>query len=152
MSEVLFLGFVISADGIRADPERVKIYQEWERPKNPRQLISFLQSLQYYKRLLKDFSRISAPLYDLTRKETPFEWTDTHENAFNLLKERIVTHTSLQFPQTNKPYRVTTDWQPVTVSFVLEQFDENRIYQPICFGGKKLSKSDSKLSSYDGEM
>ena len=46
-TEVKFLGFMISADGVRVDPERVKLYQDWERPKNPRQLITFLQSLQY---------------------------------------------------------------------------------------------------------
>ena len=71
--EVLFLGYIIGSKGTMADPERVIIYAEWETPENSRQLISFLQSLQYYKRFIKGFSRISAPLYDLTKKDTSFE-------------------------------------------------------------------------------
>ena len=152
MSEVLFLGFIISAEGMRADPERVKIYAEWERPANARQLIAFLQSLQYYKRFIKGFSLLSAPLYDLTKKDTDYKWNDAHEAAFNELKDRIVNHTSLQFPRVDEPYRLTTDWQPVAISYVLEQADENGQIHPICFGGRKLSKSDAKLSSYDGEL
>ena len=53
---VLFLGYIISSKGIKADPERVKIYAEWETPTNSRQLISFLQSLQYYKCFIEGFS------------------------------------------------------------------------------------------------
>ena len=151
-NEILFLGFIISEKGIKADPERVKIYAEWETPTNSRQLISFLQSLQYYKKFVEGFARISAPLYDLTKKDAKFEWTQKHNDAFNQLKQRIIDHTHLQFPRVDQPYRLTTDWQPVAVSYTLEQQDENGIFQPIAFGGRKLSKSDAKLSSYDGEL
>ena len=150
--EVLFLGFIISSKGMKADPERVKIYAEWEQPTNSRQLITFLQSLQYYKRFIANFARISAPLYELTKKDTKFEWTETHDKAFKMLKQRIINHTYLQFPRVNEPYRLTTDWQPVAISYTLEQKDTNGIYQPIAFGGRKLSKSDAKLCSYDGEI
>ena len=149
---VLFLGFIISSDGIKADPERVKVYSEWERPTNARQLIAFVQSIQYYKRFIPQFSLLAAPLYDLTKKDSDFVWNEKHEEAFNELKNRIVAHTHLQFPKTHEPYRLTTDWQPVAVSYVLEQKDNNEIYQPIAFGGRKLSKTDSNLSSYDGEI
>ena len=76
-SEVLFLGYIISSKGIMADPERVRIYADWETPENSRQLISFLQSLQYYKRFIEGFSRLSAPLYDLTKKDSKFEWGES---------------------------------------------------------------------------
>ena len=151
-TEVLFLGFIISADGVRPDPERIKVYAEWERPQNARQVIAFVQSLNYYKRFIKDFSVLSAPLYDLTKKDSPYIWTDIHENSFNALKEGIINHATLQFPKVNEPYRITTDWQPIGVGYVLEQADESGVYHPIAFGGRKLSKSDAKLSSYDGEM
>ena len=149
---VLFLGYIISSAGVKADPERVTVYKNWERPTNARQLIAFVQSIQYYKRLIPQFSLLSAPLYDLTKKDTDFIWNDIHETAFNELKNRIVEHTHLQFPKTHEPYRLTTDWQPVAVSYVLEQKDNNDIYQPIAFGGRKLSKGDCKLCSYDGEL
>ena len=108
-SEVLFLGYIIGESGMRCDPERVKIYEEWEQPTNARQLISFLQSLQYYKRFIRNFALISAPLYDLTKKDVVFKWEEQHTLAFNKLKDRIVHHTSLQFPRVDKPYRLTTD-------------------------------------------
>ena len=151
-TEVLFLGFIISAEGVKPDPERIKIYAEWERPQNARQVIAFVQSLNYYKRFIKDFSVLSAPLYDLTKKDSPYTWTDIHENSFNALKEGIINHAILQFPRVNDVYRITTDWQPIGVGYVLEQADEAGVYHPIAFGGRKLSKSDANLSSYDGEM
>ena len=152
VNEVKFLGYVVSAEGIKPDPERVKLYAEWERPKNPRQLVSFLQSLQYYKRFIKGFSLISAPLYELTRKDGEYLWKDVHEEAFKALKDRIINHVNLQYPKVNEPYRLTTDWQPAAISYVLEQEDESELWQPIAFGGKKMSKSESNYSSYDGEI
>ena len=116
-NEVLFLGYIISEKGIKADPERVRIYAEWETPQNSRQLILFLQSLQYYKRFIEGFSRLSAPLYDLTKKDANFEWKEIQQKAFKTLKQRIIDHTYLQFPRVNEPYRLTTDWQPVAISY-----------------------------------
>ena len=149
---VKFLGFIVSEEGLKPDPERVEIYRNWERPKNARQLIAFLQSLQYYKRFIHRFALIAAPLYDLTKKDRKFEWENDHEKAFNTLKEKIVNHVNLQYAQVDKPYRLTTDWQPVAVSYVLEQMDGSGIWQPISLGGRKLSKADSTLSSYEGEL
>ena len=150
--QVKFLGYMISEQGIQPCPDRVKLYQEWPRPKNPRQLITFLQSLNYYKRFIKSFAAISAPLYDLTRKESDFVWTGLHEEAFLQLKEGISHFTLLNFPKVHAPYRVTTDWSPAAISFVMEQPDENGVFKPIVYGGKKLSKSESNYSSYMGEL
>ena len=63
-TEVLFLGIIISAKGVKPDPERIKVYAKWERPQNAQQVIAFVQSLNYNKRFIKDFSVLSAPLYD----------------------------------------------------------------------------------------
>ena len=79
-------------------------------------------------------------------------WTGLHEEAFLQLKERMVNHTLLNYPKVNEPYRITTDWSPAAVSFVMEQTDDNGVFRPIVFGGKKLSKSESNYSSYMGEL
>ena len=69
LTEVRFLGHVVSASGMSVDPEKVEAVMNWERPKSVFEIRSFLGLDGYYKRFIKDFSRLVAPMTRLTRKE-----------------------------------------------------------------------------------
>ncbi|POO01353.1 hypothetical protein TorRG33x02_026600, partial [Trema orientale] len=69
MSEVKFLGHVISHEGISVDPAKIEVVLEWERPRNVTEVRSFLGLAGYYRRFVQDFSRIALPLTKLTRKD-----------------------------------------------------------------------------------
>ena len=71
--EVQFLGHVISIDGIRVDPAKIESVLNWERPRTPTKVRSFLGLAGYYRRFVKDFSKIAVPLTKLTRKNEKFE-------------------------------------------------------------------------------
>ena len=66
----------MSASGVSVDPEKVEVVMSWERPKLVFEIRSFLGFTRYYKRFIKNFSRIAAPMTRLTRKEVKFDWDD----------------------------------------------------------------------------
>ena len=72
LTEVRFLGHVVSASGVSVDPEKVKVVMSWKRPKSVFEIRSFLGLAGYYRRFIEDFSRITAPMTMLTRKEVKF--------------------------------------------------------------------------------
>ena len=73
LTEVRFLGHVVSASGVSVDPEKVEAVMSWERPKSVFEIRSFLGLAGYYRRFIEDFSRIAAPMTRLTRKEVKFD-------------------------------------------------------------------------------
>ena len=89
ITEVRFLGHVVSASGVSVDPEKVEVVMSWEMPKSIFEICSFLGLAGYYMRFIEDFSRIAAPMTRLTRKEIKFDWDDRCEEAFQELKTRL---------------------------------------------------------------
>ncbi|XP_043705298.1 uncharacterized mitochondrial protein AtMg00860-like [Telopea speciosissima] len=79
LSQVAFLGQVVSAEGIKVDLGKVKAVMEWEAPKNAGEIRSFLGLVGYYGNFIENFSRISAPMTKLTRKGVKFVWSDDCE-------------------------------------------------------------------------
>ena len=73
LTEVRFLGHVVSASGVSVDPEKVEAVMSWERPKSVFEIRSFLRLAGYYRRFIEDFSRLAAPMTKLTQKEVKFE-------------------------------------------------------------------------------
>ncbi|XP_058767821.1 uncharacterized protein LOC131641531 [Vicia villosa] len=82
MSEVKFLGHVISGGGAAVDPSKVEAVINWERPKNATEVRSFLGLAGYYRRFIMGFSKLALPLTRLTRKEVSFEWNSECEKSF----------------------------------------------------------------------
>ena len=76
LTKVRFLGHIVSTSGVSVDPEKVEVVMSWERPKSVFEIHSFLGLAGYYRRFIKDFSRLAAPMTRLTRKEVRFDWDD----------------------------------------------------------------------------
>jgi len=89
MDEVQFLGHVISAQGIAMDLAKVEAVVKWESPKSVTEIRSFVGLAGYYWRFIEGFSKLVAPLTQLTRKDQPFTWTDKCEESFEELKRRL---------------------------------------------------------------
>ena len=86
LNQVVFLGHVISKDGITVDPNKIEAVVNWGRPTNVSEVRSFLGLASYYRRFVEGFSRIAAPLTQLTRKNVKFEWKEECEKSFQELK------------------------------------------------------------------
>ena len=88
MESISFLGHVINADGIHVDPEKIEAVVVWKPPKTVMEVKSFLGLAGYYRRFIEGFSKIAKPLTTLTQKGGKFDWTETYQKSFELLKER----------------------------------------------------------------
>ena len=77
LDKVAFLGHVISDEGVSVDPQKIEAMVSWKLPKNVSEVRSFLGLAGYYRKFVKGFSRIAAPLTKLTRKDVKYDWVDT---------------------------------------------------------------------------
>jgi len=109
MNEVQFLGHVISAQGIAVDPAKVDAVVKWESPKSATKIRSFVGLAGYYRRFIEGFSKIVAPLTQLTQKDQPFAWTDKCEESFQELKRRLTSAPILVILDVGKPFEVYYD-------------------------------------------
>ena len=89
--EVRFLGHVINENDIGVDPDKVRAVEEWKRPETVSEIRSFLGLAGYYRRFIKKFSVLAAPLTRLTKKDVEFVWDDKCEMSFLELKKRLTS-------------------------------------------------------------
>ena len=108
LTEVRFLGHMVSASDVSVDPEKVEAVMSWERPKLIFEILSFLGLAGYYRIFIKDFSCLVAPMTKLTRKEVKFDWDDRCEEASQELKRRL-TAPILIVPNRGQGYTVYCD-------------------------------------------
>lgn len=109
MTEVKFLGHVISHGGGAVDPSKVEAVINWERLKNTSEVKSFLGLADYYRRFNKGFSQLDLPMTRLNRKEISFSWDSKSEKSFISLKERLMTGPVLIILCPSKAYEVFCD-------------------------------------------
>ena len=118
---VKYLGHVISSKGISTNLKKVKAVKQWPTPTNIKEVQSFLGLCNYYRWFVEDYSKIAAPLTDLTHKDTLFLWTSWTSEAFEELKKRMTEAPILCIPDPERPFTVTTDASDFVVGAVLMQ-------------------------------
>ena len=121
LSQIKFLGHVISNEGVMVDPAKVEAVFEWPRPTNPTEIRSFLGLAGYYRKFIEGFSRLSLPLTKLTRKESEFKWDDRCEQSFQELKKRLTTTPVLILPDPQRKFDIYCDASRQGLGCVLMQ-------------------------------
>jgi hypothetical protein len=109
MEKVVFLGYVVSTKGIEVDEEKVKTIKEWPMPKSITEVRSFHGLASFYRRFVKDFSTIVAPLTEIIKKNVGFHWGSDQANAFATIKERLCFTPMLALPNFNKTFEIEYD-------------------------------------------
>ncbi|KAL0158975.1 hypothetical protein M9458_047051, partial [Cirrhinus mrigala] len=119
--EVLFLGHVVSGEGIRPNPSLISDVEAWNPPTSVHELKGFLGLCNYYRKFVPAFSELASPLNELLRKEATFLWTEEHQNAFTQLKEKLTSAPVLGYPLVEGKYIPDTDASNHSISAVLAQ-------------------------------
>jgi len=127
-TEIEYLGHVLTQDGVRVDPHKVKAVREWPIPQNKTQIQSFLGFVNYYRRFIKNCSLIAKPLTTLTASLN-FEWTEEQQTAFDVLKRALRTAPVLHNFDPNLPTTVTTDASKFAIGAVMDKSLTRRHYQ-----------------------
>lgn len=121
LSSVAFLGYVVGADGVRVDAQKIQAVRNWPISLTPTEVRSFLGLAGYYRRFVEKFSSIAEPLTKLTQKSAKFQWSDACERSFQLLKERLTSAPVLTLLEGPNGYIVYCDASRVGLGCVLMQ-------------------------------
>ena len=148
--KIKFLGHIVSAAGIEPLPDKCQAVQEFPTPRKVRDVRAFLGLVGYYRKYIKDYSKIAAPLTDLTKKEIPFQWSDPCEAAFQTLKKKLTEAPILAYPDYNSDYILYTDASSEAIGMVLSQIQDGQ-EKVISYGGKKLSPAERKFGTTERE-
>ncbi|CAA7030411.1 unnamed protein product [Microthlaspi erraticum] len=121
LTEGIVLGHKISANGIEVDKAKIKVMMQLQPPKTVKEIRSFLDHAGFYRRFIKDFSKIARPLTKLLCKETEFVFDADCLEAFELIKEALVSAPVVQAPDWDHPFEIMCDASDYAVGAVLEQ-------------------------------
>ena len=174
---VKYLGHIVSESGVQTDPEKVSAVHNWIRPRNAKELRSFLGLTGYYRRFIEGYSKIAAPLHSLAslygfapkrggrrskrpkssrpvKKATePFEshWSDACEHAFQTLKEKMTTAPVLAYADISKPFVLHVDACRDGLGAVLCQ-DHQGSLRPVAYASKTLKQSEKNYPAHKLEF
>ena len=149
VNKVTFLGHILSENGVEVDPAKTEKIETFPIPKSQRELRGFLGLCNYYRKFVKGYSKISAPLNSLLKKTigktfSKTDWTDNCQKAFKTLKNALVTMPILKFPNINKPFILSTDASGTALGYVLGQKDESGKEFVVSYGGRALQPDEKK--------
>ncbi|KAK1681175.1 hypothetical protein QYE76_042023 [Lolium multiflorum] len=146
-NKLVFLGFVVSANGIEVDSSKVEAIHNWPTPTNVGQVRSFHGLAGFYRRFVKDFSTIACPLNELTKKNVPFVWGKAQQKAFDELKKRLTEAPLLALPDFAKTFEIECDASGLGIGGVLMQNGK-----PVAYYSEKLDGARLNYPIYDKEL
>ena len=156
--KVEFLGHTVSAEGVSCQNEKTEVIQAWPQPTTTKDLRSFLGSTGYYRRFVKDYATIAAPLHHLSNlqpqtKRKPADitsaWKATHQEAFDTLKKKLCdSETVLAFVDFTRPFVLHTDASFQGLGAVLQQVQPDGRIRPIAYASRSLRPTERVKTNY----
>ena len=145
--EIAYLGFMISADGLKMDPQKVKAILERPTPKNVGEVRSFHGLASFYRKFIKNFTAVCNAMTKTMREDKKeFKWTHGDDKSFETLKQKVAELPILAFPDFNKVFQVECDASGNAIGAILNQEGKH-----VTFFSEKLNDAKRKYSMYDQE-
>jgi hypothetical protein len=152
VTQTKYLGFIVSTDSIETDPEKTAVIDQWEPPRTVKGIQSFLGFCNFYRRFIRDYRRIAKPLNRLVRKDQPFLFDKVCLDAFQELKNRLVSIPLLVHFNPDLPKRMETDTSDGVIAGVLLQQEKDLQWHPVAFYSKTMIEAELNYPIHDKEM
>ena len=152
VQEVTYLGLIISTTGVRMNPSKVECITNWEPCSNVKDVQAFLGFANFYRRFIKNFSRIVSPLVQLTKKAHVWDWSARCTASFKALKAAFTSAPTLRHFDPEREVWVETDASDYVSSGILSQKDDQGILHPVAFMSKKYDPAECNYEIYDKEL
>ncbi|KAK7159830.1 hypothetical protein R3I94_005997 [Phoxinus phoxinus] len=172
-TSVKYLGHVVSKDGVKTDPAKIEALKTWPRPTNLKELRAFLGFAGYYRRFVRDYSKMVKPLTGLTEGYPPLRrgrsgkregseyfntkeqfgdrWTDACQNAFDDVISKLTSAPVLGFADPRLPYTLHTDASTTGLGAALYQEQDGQM-RVVAFASRGLTKSEAKYPAHKLEF
>ena len=149
--ETVYLGHIISKDGIKPNPDKISAIKRYPIPKTPKEIKQFLGLLGYYRKFIPDFARLTKPLTQCLKKGKKITFDTDYVNCFEKCKTILTNDPILQYPDFTKEFNLTTDASNVAIGAVLSQGPINSD-KPICYASRTLNESEMNYSTIEKEL
>jgi RNase H-like domain found in reverse transcriptase len=141
---------VVECDGIKSELEKIDKVKNFSAPTNITELRSALGLFSYYRKFIKDFSRIAKPILTLLKKDEPFNWENKQQQAFDRLKDMLIKAPILTYPNFDQPFVIYTDASGIGLGAILFQIKENKEHV-ITYASRSLNPAEKNYSVTDQE-
>lgn len=154
MTEIKYLGHVVTADTVKPDPYKVSVLESWPEQDlrdSPNNIRSFLGLAGYFRRFIPKFPTLAAPLMERVNSKTPLPWTAQCTLAFQAIKAALVNTSSLRHPDLNKPFHLYTDASDYAYGGVLMQEHDDQL-MPVAWAGRKMRDAEVHYATFEKEL
>ncbi|XP_052185205.1 uncharacterized protein LOC127796840 [Diospyros lotus] len=149
--EGIVLGHKVSSKGIELDRAKIELIEKLPVPKSVKEVRGFLGHAGFYRRFIKDFSKIAKPLTNLLVKDVPFQITDDCIHAFNCLKEKLIQAPIVSAPMWNLPFEIMCDASDDTLGAVLGQRIDKK-FHTIYYTSRTMNDAQKNYSTTEKEL
>ena len=154
MTEIKYLGHIVSADSVKPDPHKVQVLSAWpetDLQKSPNNIRSFLGLAGYFRRFIPKFPTLAAPLLEQLKSKGTLPWTQQCTVAFSHIKHALINASGLRHPDLNLPFHVFTDASDYAYGAVLMQ-EHAQVLYPIAWIGRKMNSSEVHHATFEKEL
>ena len=142
-----FLGHLVTAEGLRPDPEKVRTVEDTPTPKDASELRRYLGFLQYLAKFLPRLAEVAVPLYDLTKKDVDWQWEQRQQDAFDATKKLTTAEPVLRYFDPNTDLEIQCDASDKGLGATLMQEG-----QPIAYASRRLTTTEQRYAPIEKEM
>ena len=151
VNQGIVLGHIISERGIEVDKAKVELISKLSSPTNVKTVRQFLKHAGFYRRFIRDFSKITKPLYKLLEKDAKFKWDAECKEKFEDLKAYLTTSPIVRAPDWHLPFEVMCDASDLAVGAVLRQRVEGKPYV-VYYASKTLNEAQRNYTTTEKEL
>ncbi len=141
-AEISFLRYIVGRYRLKSDSEKIKKIKKLPILIDLTNLRSALELFSYYRRFIKNFSKIVKLMNKLLKKEIPFIWINEQEKAFRILKQKLIEALILQYSDFEKPFILFTDVSKISLRAILSQLDDEEKERVIAYASRSLNSAE----------